>query len=133
LVSDFGKDCGGRNMICPICGADPIDMRWTDFSGEANCMKCGIPLQIKWGTPAMMEDKDYPYTQVYHSLSVHFKEHWETTRKRARFGRWMGRHPEGVIEEQNAFWKWMDVNHPEWEPPQSSTLLQTSDVTEDTE
>lgn len=72
-----------EKMVCPICGSDPIYARWTDYSGEANCMKCGIPLQIKWGTDAMKEDGDYPYTQMYDSLTVHFKKYWESTGKRA--------------------------------------------------
>ena len=108
-------------MVCPICGADPIPGRWTDFSGEINCMDCGIPLQIKWGNDKQKEEGNYPYIGMYLCLAEHFKERWEQTHTRARFGRWMGWTPEGVVDEQNSFWEWMETNHPEWEPPQSST------------
>jgi len=106
---------------CPICGANPIPARWTDRNGEINCMDCGIPLQIINGTDAMKEDGDYPYTQMYDSLAVHFKEYWGITHKRARFGSWMGWIPDGVEDEQLAFWKWLEETHPEWEAPLSST------------
>jgi len=106
-------------MKCPICESDPIPGRWTDYSGEMNCMNCGIPLQIKWGTDKMKEEGNYPYIQMYPCLAELFKERWSETHKRARFGRWLGYLPEGVTKEQDEFWGWIKENHPEWEPPQS--------------
>ena len=105
-------------MKCPICEDDPFMGSWTDFSGEMNCMKCGIPLQVKWGTDKQKTAGNYPYVAMYLCLAEHFKEYHETTGKRARFGRWMGGPKQEIYKEQVAFWKWMEDNYPEWEPPE---------------
>ena|SRR5690606_6493083 len=96
-----------RGQSCVTCGADPVAYQWSDYSGEAMCVKCGTPYQLKWGSDEQRAEGAYPY--------LNLKEEWVPIVREyhAETGRWTylgtGFDRAGLAE----FFKWVDERHPE--------------------
>ena len=92
----------GEKTHCDICGKD-LDVRWTDYHGEAVCMTCGAPYDMKGF-------RNTPETKL--SLKKEFipiiKEYWNEAHKFVMLGQSFSE--DTGIKEFN---EWIKVNHPE--------------------
>lgn len=66
--------------ICRIC-RNPLRCRWTDYSGEGVCLKCGAPYQLKWGSQEQEKEKEYPYLKVKDIWIPILKQYWKETNR----------------------------------------------------
>ena len=109
-MSEETKDMPNwTNKPCVICGDMPIYYQWTDYSGEAICIKCGCAYQLKWGTENQCKERDYPYVNVQAKFIEPLKEYWNETKKFTYTGcKLVGSH-QGLGE----FSDWMMKKYPE--------------------
>lgn len=47
---------------CVVCDDPRPTYSWTDYSGEAFCIRCGTPYQLKWGK--LRDGEAYPRPNV---------------------------------------------------------------------
>lgn len=99
-----------KNNTCELCGASPAQYQWTDLYGEAMCVRCGCPYQLKGGTEAQEEEGNYPYLNLSDSFLPVAREYWQKTKKFVCYGHVIVGHRQGVAE----FVSWLKECHPEW-------------------
>jgi hypothetical protein len=93
---------------CAVCGEFPMVFQWSDYSGEAMCMKCGCPYQLKWGGEKREKEGNYPYLNFSSDFMPVAVEYWEEKQKFVCYGTMMGPQP-GMSELIH----WLKINHPE--------------------
>ena len=96
------------DVVCVICGATPPTYQWSDYSGEAMCVTCGCPYQLKWGSNAQQAEGKYPYLNLRPEAISAIREYWQETQRWTCFGTMLGHQP-GLVE----FAKWCKAKHPE--------------------
>lgn len=96
-----------KEIKCIICEEVPF-YRWTDYSGQAVCHKCGMAYQLKWGTDEQKKEGNYPYPGLKDIFIPIFKEYWNETKKFTFLGTSF-REDEGMKE----FTEWVRKKHPE--------------------
>ena len=97
-----------HNQTCAVCGASPMAFQWSDYSGEAMCMKCGCPYQLKWGSDKQKEENNYPYLSLNEEYLPVAQEYWNEKHKFVCYGTMIGSQP-GMGELVS----WLRDNHPE--------------------
>ena len=102
------KEASARNQTCAVCEESPMFFQWSDYSGEAMCMKCGCPYQLKWGSDKQVEENNYPYLNISPEAVPALKEYWEKTKKFVCHGQMMGNRV-GAQE----FYAWIEKKYPE--------------------
>ena len=101
-----------NSFKCEVCEQNFVGA-WTDFFGEATCIQCGTPYQIREPSGAKPNQK-YPQINIDKKWISVFKEYWQETRKRHREGTYLLPidYP-GLSEEGQQFRTWLQENHPE--------------------
>jgi len=96
-------------MICEVCGNE-LTVSWSDFHGEAECIFCGAPHQMKdySGAP---EDEEYPYIKLNEDFIPIFREYWTTFNHRCRIGMYVSPSRE-IREEVKHLVNWLRATHP---------------------
>ena len=110
LMANNEKSAQRADFICIICGASPPTYQWSDYSGEAMCIKCGCPYQLKWGSEAQKEEDNYPYLNLNPDLVPIVRAYWEETKQWTCFGTMLDGQP-GAAE----FNAWYKKNYPDAE------------------
>jgi len=92
--------------LCLVCDQKPI-YSWTDYSGEAYCVFCGMAYQLKWGSDEQQKEGNYPYLNVREDALPMFRRYWAETGKPSGMGTFLGFHeyPE-VARARQAFNQW---------------------------
>lgn len=103
------RESSSQNQICIVCGASPMTFQWGDYSGEAMCMQCGCPYQLKWGGKKKEVENKYPYLNLIENFIPIAKEYWNETHRFVCYGIMLGDRP-GVSELND----WIKEKHPEW-------------------
>lgn len=94
-------------QTCRVCGDCPMGFQWSDYSGEAMCMKCGCPYQLKWGSDKQEEKKKYPYLRLSKEFIPIAQEYWKKKEKWVCYGCMLGPQP-----GMNELVTWLKANHP---------------------
>ena len=97
-----------EGVVCAICDASPPSYQWSDYSGEAMCMKCGCPYQLKWGSAKQKAENRYPYLKLAEEWIPIIRGYWQETHRWTCFGMMLG--PAPGAREFNA---WVKAKHPE--------------------
>jgi len=90
---------------CLICDSD-WQVRWTDFHGEAVCITCGAPYQLR--QPSGGDYKSFPALKIKENWIPICKDYWNKTRKFVFGGKSFSEFT-GLQE----FDDWIKQNHPE--------------------
>jgi hypothetical protein len=113
ILHDYDLDArlekSAKGQVCVICAESPMDFQWSDYSGEAMCVKCGCTYQLKWGSDKQKEEGNYPYLNLKKEFIPIAQEYWKERGKWVCYGTMMGPRPgmdELVI--------WLKANHPKW-------------------
>ena len=94
---------------CAICDSYPMIFQWGDYSGEAMCIQCGCPYQLKWGSDKQKEEGKYPYLNLRDSFILVAKQYWNEKKKFVCYGMMFGPQP-GMTE----LILWLKENYPEF-------------------
>ena len=94
---------------CAICGSYPMRFQWSDYSGEAMCMECGCPYQLKWGSDEEVKENKYPYLNLNEKFLSVAQEYWKEKHEFVCYGWMMGPTP-GMSEAIT----WLEEHHPEF-------------------
>ncbi len=108
LIANVEKSAQRDDVTCPICDDSQPKYQWSDYSGEAMCMKCGCPFQLKWGTDEQREEGNYPYIKLLAEWIPTIREYYQETKAWTCLGAMLGARP-GLAE----FDGWVEKNHPE--------------------
>lgn len=103
------NELSAADQTCIICGASPMSFQWSDYSGEAMCIRCGCPYQLKWGNEKQKKEGKYPYLKLRTEYVPFIREYWEKTGKFVCYGTMFGPRP-GLVD----FYQWLDKTHPEF-------------------
>ena len=110
-------------QMCAVCGASPMSFRWSDYSGEGMCTRCGCPYQLKWGTEEQQEEGNYPYLEMKDEWVPIAREYWEQTHAFVTYGMSFGRPGMRELVE------WCEKHHPEMvtidEPAESKDTIES--------
>ena len=106
LLANQEKSAVGQT--CTICGTFPMQFQWSDYSGEAMCINCGCPYQLKWGTDKQQKENNYPYLGLTDKFIVVAKEYWEKRKQFVCYGMMLGPQP-GMTNLID----WLEINYPE--------------------
>lgn len=108
LMANAEPSAQKDDTVCPICDDAPPRFQWSDYSGQAMCMTCGCIFQLKWGTDEQIKEGKYPYMSLLPEWVPIVREYWNETKKWSCFGTMIGPRP-----GMDAFWAWVEKNHPE--------------------
>lgn len=97
---------------CVVCDAEPLRFRWTDYAGEGECVECGCPYQIKWGSEEETKEGAYPYCNLKEDFIPIAREHWEETKRRVPFGMYLRALSKEEQAARTLFIAWIDERHP---------------------
>lgn len=106
LMANAEESASGHKCAC--CDAHPMTFQWSDYSGEAMCMRCGTPYQLKWGTNEQQAEGKYPYLSLKPEYVPIVREYFAATGRWTCLGAMLGPRP-GLAE----FYEWLDIHHPE--------------------
>jgi len=101
-------EASSRMQKCVICGDYPMRFQWGDYSGEAMCMKCGCPYQLKWGSDEQVEKGEYPYLNMRKDFVPIAQQYWKEKGRFVCYATMMGERP-GMAE----LVEWLKLYHPE--------------------
>lgn len=94
-------------LSCSVCGGE--SWSWTDLSGEAYCVKCGTPHQIKWGK----DNRRGP--NINEEFLAVIKEYYEKTKRGCGMGTFLiERDYPDQLRDKKDFIAWIKENHPNW-------------------
>ena len=97
------------DTVCAICDAVNPTFQWSDYSGQAMCMKCGCPYQLKWGSDDQKDQGNYPYLGLLPECLPAIRDYWKETHRWTCFGMMLDHRP-GLSE----FTAWCKMHHPEF-------------------
>lgn len=94
---------------CLICHDKRPTYSWTDLSGEAYCMRCGTPYQLKWGV--LQEGEVYPRINVLKSSIPLLQRYYQETGKSNGQGSFfVGSDYRDQLEAREEFFAWCEKN-----------------------
>ena len=108
LMANNEPSARREDVVCPVCDESPPKYQWSDYSGQAMCMKCGCIFQLKWGTDEQKKEGNYPYMGLKEEWVPIAREYWQETGKWTCFGTMLGPRP-GL----DAFFAWVKQKYPE--------------------
>lgn len=82
--------------------------QWSDYSGEAMCVRCGCPYRLKWGGEQRERDGAYPYLNLRDELVEPLRAYYAETQRFTYLGFGLGHRP--GLEE---FCRWLRANRAE--------------------
>lgn len=97
-----------KHTVCPVCDAIPVRYQWSDYSGEAMCIDCGTPFQLKWGNEKQRDEGNYPYLNLADDWVPIVRAYYAETKRFTCLGMMLGDKP-GMFE----FVQWLKVHHPD--------------------
>ena len=97
-----------HGKVCVVCEANPMTYQWSDYSGEAMCVRCGTPYQLKWGNDAQKAEGAYPYLVLKQEWVPIVREYWQETGRFSCLGTMLGGAP-----GKREFFDWVEKSHPE--------------------
>lgn len=103
-----------KEQSCAVCGESPMTFQWSDYSGEAMCVRCGCTYQLKWGSKEMEEEGEYPYLTLKEEFIPVAREYWQSKSRFVCYGMMLGPQP-----GMSSLAAWLREHHPELlSPPQ---------------
>jgi hypothetical protein len=102
-----------QSPACQVCDDPRPAYSWTDYSGEATCMKCGTSYQLKWGE--LEEGESYPRINVKKSAIPMLRRYFAETGKQNGCGTIMSgsQYPE-IVRGRNDFSEWWQQHKDEY-------------------
>lgn len=109
IESDYdlmaNREQSAQQQKCAVCDASPVTFRWSDYSGEAMCVRCGCPYQLKWGSEEQQAKGAYPYMQLRPEVVPVIRRYFAETGRFTTLGLMMGPSP-GLAELND----WIDAH-----------------------
>lgn len=94
-----------KMFTCLICDTENVSWNWTDYSGEAYCMECGTPYQLKGDI--LKEGETYPRINIKKEWLSILKQYWNETHRGNGLGTFMlWRDYPDQKENKNDFVRW---------------------------